>query len=345
MTHRRDCASRGRGCAARPARLRPLRTRGPPPATPPPYTLSINIEIMFNTGRGNPPMPRADRIRAVAAKGFKAYSFWNATADERKAMIEAQQETGLKCVGLVGTGNAGGTTGFTKPGAQDALLAEIKERVEIAKEFGTQPDLISFVGIIQPDVPWETQRVQIVDGLKRAGDIAAAGGVTIAVEPLSVNPGQPRRALDRCVEAFPVIKEVNHPNVKICFDLYHLQRTEGNLVVNLRNGLQDKLIKLVQIGDNPGRLEPGPARSTIRSSSRNSGVSTGPATWIRSTEPRAPPTMRWRWSERWPRKTDGWCLRQRFGGGPPNTDSWFHAMLLARILPRTVPASSVSSHS
>jgi hydroxypyruvate isomerase len=81
--------------------------------------------------------------------------------------------------------------------------------------------------------------------------------VTIALEPLSVNPNQPRRALDRCLEAFPVIKEVNHPNVKICFDMYHLQRTEGNLVVSLRNGLQDKLIKLVQIGDNPGRLEPG----------------------------------------------------------------------------------------
>src|SRR6476661_4159380 len=159
-------------------------------------------------------VPRADRIRAVAANGFKAYSYWNATADERKAMIEAQRQTGLKCVSLVGTGAAGGTTGFTKPGAQDALLAEIKERVDIAKEFGTQPDLISFVGIIQPDVPWETQRTQIVDGLKRAGDIAAAGGVTIAVEPLSVNPGQPRRALDRCLEAFPVIKEVNHPNVK-----------------------------------------------------------------------------------------------------------------------------------
>jgi hydroxypyruvate isomerase len=212
---------------------------------------------MFNTGRGNPPMPRADRIRAVAAKGFKAYSYWNATPDERKAMLTAQQQTGLKCVSLVGTGTAGGTTGFTKPGAQDALLAEIKERIEIAKEFGTQPDLITFVGIIQPDVPWETQRAQIVEGLKRAGDLAAAGGVTIAVEPLSVNPGQPRRALDRAVDAFPVIKEVNHPNVKICFDLYHLQRTEGNLVVNLRNGLQDKLIKLVQVGDNPGRLEPG----------------------------------------------------------------------------------------
>lgn len=257
MTSRRDVLLAG---VAAPAGLLGL-GRGEalagPAVAPPPYTISINIEIMFNAGRGVPAMPRADRIRAVAAAGFKAYSYWNANPEERKAMIQAQQETGLKCVSLVGTGTAGGSTGFTKPGAQDALLTEIRERVEIAKEFGTKPDLISFLGIIQPDVPWETQRAQIVEGLKRAGDIAAAAGVIISVEPLSVNPNQARRALDRCIEAYPVIREVNHPNVKICFDLYHLQRTEGNLVPNLRTGLQEKLISVVQIGDNPGRLEPG----------------------------------------------------------------------------------------
>ena len=219
--------------------------------TPPPYTISINIEIMFPRA-----LSRADRIKAVAANGFKAYSFWSAAPDDRAAMVKAQQATGLTCVSLVGTGNAGGTTGFTRPGAQEALLAEFRERIQIAKEFGT-PDLISFVGQLQNDVPWETQRAGVVDGLKRAGDLAAAANVSIVVEPLSVNPGQPRRALDRAVECFPAIKDVNHPNVKVCFDLYHLQRTEGNLVVNLRTGLEQKLIKIVQIGDNPGRLEPG----------------------------------------------------------------------------------------
>jgi len=226
--------------------------RMPAALAPPPYTLSINIEIMFRTDN----LSKPDRIRAIAAKGFKAYSFWSSAEAERKEMAKAQQETGLKCVSIVGTGNAGGTTGFTRPGAADLLLKEIAERVEIAKEFGT-PDLISFVGQIQNDVPWDVQRKGIVEGLKRAGDIAAAGNVTITVEPLSVNPGQPRRALDRAIDAFPVIQEVNHPNVKICFDLYHLQRTEGNLVVNLRNGLANNWIKIVQIGDNPGRLEPG----------------------------------------------------------------------------------------
>lgn len=219
--------------------------------TPPPYTISINIEIMFPRATS-----RADRIKAVAAHGFKAYSFWSAPTEDRAAMVKAQRDSGLTCVSLVGTGNAGGTTGFTRPGAQEALLAEFRERIEIAKEFGT-PDLISFVGQLQTDVSWEIQRAGIIEGLKRAGDLAAAANVSIVVEPLSVNPGQPRRALDRAVDCFPVIKEVNHPHVKVCFDLYHLQRTEGNLVVNLRSGLEQKLIKLVQIGDNPGRLEPG----------------------------------------------------------------------------------------
>jgi hydroxypyruvate isomerase len=220
--------------------------------TPPPYTLSINIEIMFRALK----LSKADRIRAVAAQGFKAYSFWSATDEERKAMLQAQKETGLTCVSIVGTGPSGGSTGFTRPGAADKLLEEIRQRVAIAKDFGT-PDLISFVGQIYDDVPWPVQRAGIVEGLKRAGDIAAAGGVTITIEPLSVEPNQPRRALDRAVECFPVIAEVNHPNVKVCFDFYHLQRTEGNLTVNLREGFAKGLIKVVQIGDVPGRLEPG----------------------------------------------------------------------------------------
>jgi hydroxypyruvate isomerase len=215
---------------------------------PPPYELSINIEIMFDRA-----MPKADRIRAVAANGFKAYSFWSAGPEDRAAMLRAQQETGLTCVSIVGSGSAGSSTGFTRPGQADVLLAEIRERVEIAKDFGL-PDLITFVGLHQTDVPWEVQRAGIVDGLKRAGDIAAAGGVTITFEPLS---DQPRRALDRTQEAYPVIAEVNHPNVKLCFDIYHLQRTEGNIMVNLRRGFAENLVKVVQIGDNPGRLEPG----------------------------------------------------------------------------------------
>ncbi len=58
-------------------------------------------------------------------------------------------------------------------------------------------------------------------------------------------------------EGFKIVREVNHPHVKLDFDIYHLQQSEGNLTINLREGMKDGLIQFVEVGDVPGRLEPG----------------------------------------------------------------------------------------
>ena len=219
--------------------------------TPPPYTLSINIEIMFPRE-----MTRAERIQRVADQGFKGYSFWSASDAEQDAMLKVQQATGIKCASISGTGSAGSSTGLTKAGQEKAYFDEITARAKIAAKFGGAQPII-FVGQTQPDVPWETQRMQIVAGLKHAGDIAKEFGVQLVMEPLSRNPGQVRMALDTAAVAFPVIDEVAHPNVKICFDMYHLQLMEGNIATHLRQGLAKGWIGLVQIGEVPGRREPG----------------------------------------------------------------------------------------
>ncbi|HEY4087928.1 MAG TPA: TIM barrel protein [Bryobacteraceae bacterium] len=226
----------------------PLRAAGP---GDPPYTLSINIEIMFPRT-----MPRPDRIKAVADQGFKAYSFWNTNEAEQEAMLKAQQETGLKCASITGPGNSVSSTGLTKPGAQQAFLNDMAERAKMAKKFGGAQSII-FVGKVEPDVPWETQRSQIVAGLKQTGDMGKEQGITFIVEPLSVGAGQTRMALDTAAVAFPVIEAVAHPNVKVCFDMYHLQLMEGNITAHLRQGIAKGLIGLVQIGEVPGRKEPG----------------------------------------------------------------------------------------
>ena len=54
-----------------------------------------------------------------------------------------------------------------------------------------------------------------------------------------------------------ICKAVNSPACKFLFDMYHMQRNEGNIINNLKLGLQKGLIRLVQVGDVPGRLEPG----------------------------------------------------------------------------------------
>jgi len=217
----------------------------------PPYTLSINIEILFPRT-----MPRPQRIEAVAAQGFKAYSFWNTNEEEQDAMIKVQEKTGLKCTAITGPGNSVSSTGLTKPGAEDVFLKDMEARAKMAAKFGGAQSII-FVGKQQPDVPWEQQRSQIVSGLKKVGDIAAKHNMNFIFEPLSSNPGQGRMALDTAAAAFPVIQEVAHPHVKVCFDFYHLQLMEGNVVTHLREGLSKDLIALVQIGEVPGRKEPG----------------------------------------------------------------------------------------
>jgi hydroxypyruvate isomerase len=226
----------------------PLATAEP---GPPPYTISINIEIMFPRT-----MPRAQRVQIVADQGFKAYSFWNASDEEQDAMLKVQEKTGLKCASITGPGSSGSSTGLTKPGQQQPYLDEITARAKMAARFGGAQPII-FVGRTQTDVPWETQRAQIVAGLKQCGDIAKEHGIVLVVEPLSTTANQGRMALDTAAVAFPAIDEVAHPNVKICFDMYHLQLMEGNITAHLRQGLAKGWIGLVQIGEVPGRKEPG----------------------------------------------------------------------------------------
>jgi hydroxypyruvate isomerase len=238
------------GSAALPLALESAAPAATAP-TPPPYTLSINIEIMFPRE-----MTKAERIQRVADQGFKAYSFWSASDADQDAMLKVQQQNGMKCASISGTGTAGSSTGLTKPGQEKAYFEEITARAKIAAKFGGAQPII-FVGRMQPDVPWETQRTQIVSGLKHAGDIAKEYGVMLVMEPLSSNGTQARMALDTAAVAFPAIDEAAHPNVKICFDMYHLQLMEGNIATHLKQGLAKGWIGLVQIGEVPGRKEPG----------------------------------------------------------------------------------------
>jgi hydroxypyruvate isomerase len=218
--------------------------------TAPPYTVSINIEIMFPSS-----MSRAKRVEVVAAQGMKAFSFWRADEREQDAMLEVMQRTGLKCASITGTAEAGRGSGLTKPGAEKAYLDEIKEFVKVAKKMGS-PLPIIFPGARQPDLSWETQRANLVKGLRLAGDIAKEYGIVLILEPEDQYEA-PKMAIHTTAEAFPIVEEVNHPNVKICFDIYHLQLSEGNITNNLKQGLAKDWIRLVQIGESPGRKEPG----------------------------------------------------------------------------------------
>jgi len=244
-----------RAGALAPLALSTRSTRSNPSAasaqtTPPPFTTSINIEIMFPRTT-----PKSERIKAVAAQDVKAYSFWRASLEEQKAMLEVQERTGLKCSCVVGSGGTGRSSGLTLPGAEQKYLDELAEGVQMARRFGGA-DAIIFPGARHPDIPWDKQREHLVQGLRKAGDLAKEHGVHLVLEALN-RVEAPTIAISTAVAAFDVVEAAAHPNVKVDFDIYHLQLSEGNIINNLRLGLDKGWIRLVQVGDVPGRREPG----------------------------------------------------------------------------------------
>ena len=215
-----------------------------------PYKLSINIEIMFPRN-----MPRAQRMEAVAAHGMKAFSFWGASEQEQQEMVRVQKRSGLVCASIAGSGSIGRTTGLTKTGYEQAYLDVIRQNCLVARRFGCAC-MIVFAGQTQKEIPWDRQYAQIVGGLRKAGDIGRDYGVYVCLEPLN-RVESPEMTVLTATEGFQIVHDVNHPNVKLCFDMYHLQLSEGNLTNNLKRGLENNWIYLVQLGDVPGRKEPG----------------------------------------------------------------------------------------
>ena len=63
-------------------------------------------------------------------------------------------------------------------------------------------------------------------------------------------------------QAYVICKAVNSPSCKILFDMYHQQITEGNLIPNIDAAWDE--IAYFQVGDNPGRNEPGTGEINYR---------------------------------------------------------------------------------
>ncbi|HEX8203714.1 MAG TPA: TIM barrel protein, partial [Isosphaeraceae bacterium] len=108
----------------------------------------------------------------------------------------------------------------------------------------------------QKDVPWEDQRARVIAGLKQAGPIAESYGVYLTLEPLN-RVESPQMTMLTAREAFDFAAAANHPRIQVDYDLYHRQLGEGNVAAQLEEGLTQGYIHFVEVGDVPGRKEPG----------------------------------------------------------------------------------------
>jgi hydroxypyruvate isomerase len=140
------------------------------------------------------------------------------------------------------------TTG--KQEFKDVFVKTCKDCVELAKRVNAKWMTV-VPGFFDRSIPMGIQTANVVDALRRGAEIFEPHGLIMVLEPLSDTPELFMRYSDQTYE---LCRAVRSPSCKILYDIYHMQRNEGNLINNIDRCWDE--IAYFQIGDNPGRKEP-----------------------------------------------------------------------------------------
>jgi len=134
---------------------------------------------------------------------------------------------------------------------KDKFLDTCRKAVEVGKRVNARWATV-VPGYFERKIPIGIQTGNVIDALRAGAEILEPAGLIMVLEPLSDNPDLFLRTSD---QAYAVCRAVDSPSCKILYDMYHMQRNEGDIVAHIDHAWSE--IAYFQIGDNPGRKEPG----------------------------------------------------------------------------------------
>jgi hydroxypyruvate isomerase len=202
---------------------------------------SVCIDAVFG---GQTPR---DAIESVSRSGISAFEFWGWWDKDLDAIEAARDRFGLRiaacCTRFIS---------LVDPRCRSDYLRGLSESIAVARRLGC-PTLISQVGDFCPGVPREQQHASLVDGLREAAPLLEAADVTLTIEPLNELIDHPGYYLVRSDEAFQIVRQVASPRIKVVYDIYHQQISEGNVIRIITDHID--LIGHFHAAGNPGRHE------------------------------------------------------------------------------------------
>ena len=216
--------------------------------------LSVCVEMLFNR------LDFCERLKAVAAAGLSAAEIWSFAGRSTQELKSAVDKSGVLLSAMcVSTRNSRLAESYSRRALlcddSPEVFAEIVgESLEEAHKLGVGR-LIVTTGQLRDDISAGRQRENLVRSLAGSAKLFEQAGVTAVLEPLNTKRDHKGYFLPSSDEAFAVLREVSSPNVKLLFDVYHQQITEGDLITNITENIG--LIGHFHIADNPGRHEPG----------------------------------------------------------------------------------------
>jgi len=231
------------GVFAAPSGQDDLKQIGKTPRT----KFAVNIEMWWND------LPFLERIQKTAKLGFPAVEFWPWQRQDIDAVAKTCRDLGIAVAQFTAWGF---TPGLNDPQNHKKFLADIAAGCKVAQKLDCK--MMTVVGgNDQPGMTQEQMHENIIAGLKKAASIAEDHDVILILEPMNIRVDHKGHCLYGSPPSIRICEEVASSHVKINWDLYHMQITEGDLCGRLREGFRSKQIGYLQLADNPGRNEPG----------------------------------------------------------------------------------------
>lgn len=218
---------------------------------------------MFKESAGNDPV---DQLRFAADHGFTAWEdngMKGRAVDEQERIASTMADLGMTMGVFVAheiPWSKPELTSGTEDG-REKFLQGVRDSVEVAKRVNAKWMTV-VPGHVDLKLPMDYQTANVVESLRRAAEILEPHDLVMVLESLNWWTNHPGQFLQHIPQAYMICRAVDSPSCKILFDVYHQQISEGNLIPNIDKAWDE--IAYFQIGDNPGRNEPGTGEINYR---------------------------------------------------------------------------------
>ncbi len=211
---------------------------------------AANLTMLFNE------LDFPKRFAAAAAAGFKGVEYLFPYAYPATELAERLAASGLTQVlhNLpAGDWDAGERGIACHPDRVGEFQDGVGRALEYAMALGCR-QLNCLAGIAPSGTDPARLRETLVGNLRFAAAALKGEGICLLIEPINTFD-IPGFFLCRTRQALEIIAEAGEANLALQYDIYHMQRMEGELAATIERNLG--AIGHMQLADNPGRNEPG----------------------------------------------------------------------------------------
>ena len=219
--------------------------------------LAANLTMLFNE------VGFLERFGEAARAGFRGVEFLFPYAFKAEQIAEQLAANNLALVlhNLpAGNWDAGERGIACLPDRKAEFEDGVGRAIDYARVLGVR-QLNCLAGIKPAGVSAGDAHRTLVDNLSFAAAALKVEGIRLVIEPINTFD-MPGFFLSSTRQALDIIGQTGSDNLKVQYDIYHMQRMEGELTATIKAHLP--MIGHIQVADNPGRFEPGTGEINYR---------------------------------------------------------------------------------